>query len=340
MWRRTVFGLVAVLLLIGGGVTGYWYVVCRRLEDGFATWARAQAPAWRVHATATRFAGWPIAAILVVPNVRISGGEGIIPGGMSWRAESMRLVVRLLQPEVLNICPEGEQRIGPAVGPGLPYHTAQTRIWLRLWPDTTPRHIQLASVALRADGEFAIGEIHARVALDPSAAAAQPAIDVRLDAERIDLPRAVNWPLGRQLSDFSLDGAIEGPLPPAHDFTDEAKAWRDGGGAVALRRVALRWGPLDGRLVAQVALDGALQPMAHGRAVVTGYAATLDVLAARRVISDDAALAAKGVLSLLAVTPDDGGAPQVDVPFELRDRLLSIHGIPLVKVPPAEWPAP
>ena len=100
----------------------------------------------------------------------------------------------------------------------------------------------------------------------------------------------------------------------------------------------LRWGPLDASSTATVSLDRSLQLTAEGRVLASNYAPTLDALAAHRVMGNDAALAAKAVLSLLARAPTAGGSPQVEVPFAIRDRTVAAGGIPLMKLPELQWP--
>jgi len=56
------------------------------------------------------------------------------------------------------------------------------------------------------------------------------------------------------------------------------------------------------------------------------------------VLDANAAVAAKAVLGLLTRVPEDGGAPAVDLPLRLRDRILSLAGYPLAKLPPVVWP--
>jgi len=71
---------------------------------------------------------------------------------------------------------------------------------------------------------------------------------------------------------------------------------------------------------------------------VAGYAPTLDVLATHGVISNSAAVAAKAMLSLIAATPADGGPAEVEVPLSLQQGTLSMHQIPLVRLPKLDWP--
>ena len=127
-------------------------------------------------------------------------------------------------------------------------------------------------------------------------------------------------------------------MPPGAPLTERAAAWRDGGGALEIRRLALIWGPLDLTASATLALDEQLQPMGAGSARVVGYAETLDALAAHAAISRSAATAAKAVLSLLAHTPEDGSPPDVEVPLTLQYRTLSMRQVPLVRLPELDWP--
>ena len=100
-------------------------------------------------------------------------------------------------------------------------------------------------------------------------------------------------------------------------LAEQAAAWRDGGGSLEIRHLALIWGPLDLTASATLALDDQLQPMGAGSARLVGYAETLDALAAHGAISRSAATAAKAVLSLLAHNPEDGSPPDVEVPLTL-----------------------
>ena len=55
-------------------------------------------------------------------------------------------------------------------------------------------------------------------------------------------------------------------------------------------------------------------------------------------LGTDAALAAKAVLSLIARAPADGGPAALDASFLLRDRTLTVRGMPLLRLPELHWP--
>ncbi len=121
-------------------------------------------------------------------------------------------------------------------------------------------------------------------------------------------------------------------------LAEQAAAWRDGGGSLEVRHLALVWGPLDLTASATLALDDQLQPMGAGSARLVGYAETLDALAAHGAISRSAATATKAVLSLMAHNPEDGSPPDVEVPLTLQYRTLSMRQVPLVRLPEVDWP--
>ncbi len=338
MWRRLLFAFTALVLLNVGGVSIYWYVVARRVSEGTLAWVAARrAEGWTVSVSGQSLTGWPRTAGVALAGFRIAGGEPDIPGGVSWGTERLLVGLDLLHPTHLDVFASGVQRIGPLRGPDVAYTTELTRLLVPLRSSTPTAELTERALRVGTDG-LAIGAVRALIGADPTAGKAQAALSVTLDARDIVLPPHVNWPLGRQFASLSADVALDGPIPSPRGFTVDARVWRDGGGAIDLRRVDLRWGPLDGSLTGTASLDQDLQPLASGAARVTNYAETLDLLAARRIIGADAALAAKAVLSLLASVPASGPA-QVEIPFTIRDGILAVRGIPLAKLPALQWPS-
>jgi len=335
------FGVTTVMLLIIGGISIYWYVVARQVSEGYLAWVAArQVEGWTVSSAAgPTLAGWPRMGGIDVAGFRISGGEPDLPGGVSWQAEHLLVGLDLLHPDHLDVLTSGEQRIGRMGAAGAAYTTELTRLRVPLRSAAPTAELTVRALRVDADG-LAIGAARALLGADPTAGKAQAAVSVKLDAQEIVLPAQVNWPLGRRIASLSGDMAIDGPLPPPRGFVADARAWRDGGGAVDLRGVDLRWGPLDGSLSGTASLDDNLQLVASGAVRASNYAETLDVLAERRIIGADAALAAKAVLSLLASVPAGGGPAEVEVPFTIGGGVVAVRGIPLVKLPALHWPSP
>ena len=127
-------------------------------------------------------------------------------------------------------------------------------------------------------------------------------------------------------------------MPPIEAITERAAAWRDGGGRMVLRRLALGWGPLGLSGSATMTLDEQMQPDGSATAQLVGYDAALDALAASGAMPQRAAVVAKGVLGILAKPPEGGGAPRVELPVTLRDRTLTAGRFPLLRLPDLVWP--
>ncbi|HEY6432579.1 MAG TPA: DUF2125 domain-containing protein [Acetobacteraceae bacterium] len=338
MRRRLLISLTLTVAAFAVGVSAYWYVLTERLSAGFTTWVEGRrADGWTIGYTDVVRAGWPVSARLVVPGFRITGGQPEIPAGVSWSAARLTLDIHLLHPADLVLQASGEQRLGPAGQPGYPYSAELTRVTLPLNDPAAPALISAQMVRTRTSG-LTIGDVEGSLAVATDASSMNSAAALRLSAASITLPAAVPWPLGAHIASLAIDGAMTGPLPAPTAPAAAVRAWRDGGGKLHIHHLDMRWGPLESSLIATVSLDASLQPVAEGRVVASNYGPALDSLAAHHVIGNDAALAAKAVLSLLAKVPGPGEPPQVEVPFTVRAGTVSARGIPLAKVPEVHWP--
>ena len=141
------------------------------------------------------------------------------------------------------------------------------------------------------------------------------------------------------MATISADLALSGPLPGGRAPTPRAEAWRDGGGTLELRSLAMRWGSLGGTARATLALDETLQPMGAGMLRLTGAADVLDALAEAGLVGRRAALTARGLLPLISRPSAGNGAPEIEVPVTLEDRTLTLARIPVLRFPPLGWPA-
>ena len=152
------------------------------------------------------------------------------------------------------------------------------------------------------------------------------------------LPGGRPWPSGPDIASAAFDAALTGKLPGPGPVAARAAAWRDGGGTLALRHLALRWGKLGLSGSATMGLDDHLQPAGTATAALAGYDATLDALAASGTLAPRAVQAVKAVLAILARPPQGGGPRQVELPVTLHDRTLAAAGFPLLRLPEFLWP--
>jgi hypothetical protein len=338
---------IPVLLLIGD--VAWWRYAERQLQSGFQAWlAESRTAGWKTAVGHVGTAGWPIAAVLMVRGLALQGGDPDIPGGVRLSSDRVALRLDLWRPTALVITFEDQQRLQIGGGPELLGSADRLQMTLPLRYDEAPQTIDLLArnlhAALAGDSGSAsgvtIGLLQAHGERVPAATRDKPAANFSISAEAISLPSTVKWPLGPILSSFTIDGTLNGELPLGHGLTRAVTAWRDDGGSMDIRHVALGWGPLGLTGSATLALDDQLQPMGAGTSHIIGYAATLDALANGGLLSRSAATAAKAVLSLLAGTPDDNGPSEVDVPLTLQYRTLSMRQVPLVRLPELDWPAP
>ncbi len=318
-------------------------VLASRLDFGFTAWAAARrAEGWTVDVRSRHLGGWPLAASLDLADVRLRGGAPFLPVAFTWDAAGLDLRVAPLAPATLVILARGEQRIALQDGPALALNGGTLRARLSLTRPGPPWVVDVDAEGVHAGppqgAAAAIGAMTVEATLAPEVTAAAAALSATLSAERIELPPARPWPLGERIEFIDADIALTGPIPPSGASAARAETWRKAGGQATLRSGTLRWGPLDATATGTGGLDTQLQPLAEGTARVIGWARTLDVLAAHHVISDHAALTAKAVVSLLAETPPDGGPSVLTVPFAAHDGILSVRGIPLLRLPALAWP--
>jgi len=331
--RRKLTIVLPALLLVAliAGHTAAWFAGTHYLETGFNAWtAQRRAAGWQVEAGTPVRGGWPLTASLTVPDLALSAGPDGAPGRFDWHAERVVLSLTATRPDQLGIDLLGAQTLRVAPDPPVPFAADRMHVEIPLTRAEPTPSASIEIRALRADN-LTVGLLTGQVA-----ASATPTLN--LSAEAIDLPQGVTWAFGPHISSFALDATLHGPLPPPGPLAAMAAAWHGTDGALDITHLALGWGPLGLSATAHLGLDDRLQPEGTTKLHVIGYAKALEALAAQHVITKDAAMAATAVLTLLAHAPQDGGAPEVQVPLSLHDSTLLMGKTPLVKVPDLVWP--
>ena len=348
-WR---IGLIAggVVLLAAGGHGGAWWWAVSTIEREVA--ANLVAPplaGWRASGGALRRGGWPLAATVEVPALSAAGPLGNAPGE-TWRWQAERLAVSLAfaRPRTVEVTIGGQQSVQVGTASPIPF-TAQRLVALVTFEIGGPARTVTVEVAgLHAalpTGPLGIARLEIGTDQRPAAQKGEPVLVVMIAAQGINLPPGQPWPLGPTIERFLLDLVVTGPMPNIPDLADRAAAWRDGGGAVEVRRLELNWGEVTLSGGATLALDGQLQPVGAATARVAGHAAALRALTVAGMLTPRTSVAAGAVLALMARPPAGGGTPVVEVPFSLQNRTLALGGgalgrIPLVRVPELVWRPP
>lgn len=334
--RRPLVLLLVLLLVLGGASFALWSWTVARMEVGFAAWAARQAAeGWTVHAAATHGTGWPLAAELVLSDLSLAAAPGLLPGGAGWTAERAVLHISPLLPGVMEVRLDGTQRLHGFGGPGVPF--VADRFTLTL-PLRGAAAAQIAGRQLRfgapADG-MTIGLLDGTIQPE-----SPPRVELSAEAIALPPPPVPQPALGARIASATITATLEGALPPpSPDLAARLAAWQRAGGMLRVQHVAVGWGPLGITGTAAIGLDADLQPQGTGTARVVGYDATLSALAAGGAVRPQAAQAIRAVLTLLARTPEGGGAPEVELPLSVQDGVLRVGRIPVGRLPHWDWSA-
>lgn len=343
-------GLLAALLGLFIAHALYWRELERRVEQGLAQWvADERAAGWQVRIGATARRGYPLAARLLATDVSLEGGTDALPGGLAWHADQVALSIRLFDPRRLAIEPAGTGTLRLSLLPPIAYTAERIQAEIPFEPGAKAHQLSVRADNLRAglapggaggqsEPRFTIGLLQAAADRAPAPAPGAPALGLALSAEAIGLPAGAGRLLGGHISSLSLDATLIGAPPAMAGLARRASAWRDGGGSLAVRHLALGWGPLGLTGQGTAGLDAHLQPIVTGSARAVGYAETLDKLAAGGLITAGAATTVKALASLMARVPQGGGPAEIEVPLSVKDGMLSIRQIPLTRIPALIWP--
>jgi hypothetical protein len=345
--------VVVALLAVCAGDWVTWSVVSARMRDAYAQWAAAMGKqGWRVTSGPPVSAGFPFAAVLLLPDFALAGGDSAVPAGMDWSADQVDIALSLAHAWSLSITPVGRQALRVSRSPRVVFVADRIEARLPLGRLSATGSADMRMIAEGIAGGIA-GSRHPRdVRVEhlglhlhvTRAGNGRTDATLHLDGQAIALPDTGRWPLGATVSAVAADVALSSPaLAPADpddigdaDAESAATAWRDGGGTVTVRDFDLKWGPLTLALQADLRLDARLQPAGEGKIKAEGYDEALDALSRGGTIPAGVADTAKAVLGLLGGSPADR-SQGLDLPFGLKDSTLSLGKIPVTKVMQVDW---
>jgi hypothetical protein len=341
MPRSTRFGLVmlAALLVVGGGYTGYWFLVARRIEAGFVDWAVSQRAekidlSWqRMHVS-----GYPVAfrvdlgsaalrdgAITPSPELHIPVLSGT---ARPWDFADWRLAA-----------PEGFTADFAAAGAHAPAkliaQTADGDVSIEreggwaLW-------LTLGETTVETGAPVLVGSARTTLTVParPSRGHADPVMAIAIEASQIKLPAAIA-PLGDTIDELDFAATEKGTIPSGK-LADALAGWRDAGGKIELDNLRLKWGVLDATATGTIALDQELQPTGGFSGAIQGYDQILTALVQNgQMRASDAGLA-RIALTLLAKTGPDG-KPEIRTAFTIQNGQMFLGPAKLGRVPRITW---
>jgi hypothetical protein len=330
--RRSLAVLILLVLVLGAGWTGLWYVVAGRLADHVLAWEQQQrAAGWAISHGAPTRTGWPMAAGIALPGIAVSGGGRYLPGGIAWQAGSLTVALDIRHPNDLFLGIAGRQSVRIGGGPPLPFQAARMIGRIALLPGERPGLMQLHATnllaALAAGGgppeALSIADIAAAMQADGAADANGNALLAAATLSGIGLPPRLIPGLGGTVQTAAFDAALSGPAATA-------AAWQQAGGSLTLRALHLVDGglTLDGQ--GRFQLDPALRPSGSLSLAATGLGAAIDRMVHAGVLSRPAALAITAMLGLMMRPPDPA---MLQAPLTLLRGVVSLGAIPLVRLP-------
>ena len=149
--RRSLAVLILVLIVLGAGWTGVWYIVGTRLAGHLAAWEEQErAAGWVVTHDAPRRSGWPMAAGLTLGHFSMAGGRAYLPGGIAWQAESLTLALDIRHPNDLYLGVNGRQSLALAGGVAIPFQATRLIGRVALSSADQPGLVQLHAIGLLA----------------------------------------------------------------------------------------------------------------------------------------------------------------------------------------------
>ena len=291
--------LVAALLLLCGGYTGYWFYVAARLQAGIESWVAEQRAAG-VNLTLAEggIGGYPFAFRRDFGAARLD-----VPGASPLSLAAQSLIAEMRPWNINQV----------AFSAGAADFTLGAESYR----------------AAEVQGEIDIPKA-------PPADYHAPFLGFAVTLSEIVLPEGKRAVTAGPIERFSANGAVMGPLPAAPSLAETLAAWANAGGVLELKSFAFKQAPLEATGNGTLALDPNLQPLGALAVRAYGVAETLAQLEQDGLIDPNQAKTAKLIANGIA-KPDDSGKARFDVSLSLQDGYLWLGPVKLARLPRLSW---
>jgi hypothetical protein len=176
--------------------------------------------------------------------------------------------------------------------------------------------------------------LHVTVPSKPPEDHTTPSLTFAAVVDQAVLPTDIE-PQDSLLDRLTINGVVEGPVPEM-PLVPALTAWREGGGSVELRQVAVHWGAVgltgDGTLT----LDANLQPEAAFFGSIRGWDALLDDFVQAGTLTTAEANYDRLGLGLLTRVAADGKS-ELRAPITLQSQQVYLGPVKLAKLHPIAW---
>jgi len=336
--RRLTRAALALALLGFGGLAGYWFWAADRVEAAIALWAEAQrARGYEIAYRGPELSGFPIRLAVGFSEPRVAA-----PQGWSWSGGAIAGRAAFWAPLTLHLDLPLEQTLSAAWRGhrrelALSAKVARGLVHLGGGGWLEAATVEMEGVVLTEAGGGAIRAETLRYELTRRPPALEGAQDwtllVRGETRGITLPEGVPSPLGQGVERVAFDAAVIGLIPTGEPAAALAH-WRDSGGLVELRELALTWGPLQVTASGTATLDPQFRPQGAFTARIRGLPKTLDAMVEHNLIEPGVAFALKLTAMTLASASNGDGRPAVELPITLQDGLFYLGPVALFRIAP------
>jgi len=338
-FRAGLFVLVGTLVVLGLW-TGGWFIAQALVNSALTDWQDKQrANGAQVSYESLNLSGYPFQIVIDLKAPKYDGplmGEPV-----AWQGESLTLKARPWSPSTLHIEAPGKHTVKLA-GKGLAYAGTVQALKVDLvpgadWPDNL--NIALAGVTLldtTTKASVGLDVLRLHVSNDANAAGLQ----ISMMGQAMNVPKALNLPLGNAVQSFDIEMTVKDPLTPQDLVQNIGKvlpAWQQRGNSIDIQRFNLHSGPLVVSSSGTMTVDEALQPTAAFTAKIEGLFQVLEILRLERLITPSNAAIATMALSALSKRPTGGGPAYINLSVTIAGGQLKLGPVPVLDMPHFDW---
>lgn len=331
-----VAGLALLLVL---GWVGLWHWSAAALEDALAQWRLQQ----RERGIAVDYQGPEIGGFPTALSARFGAPQAASARGWRWSGPEVSGAARVWAPFTIETRFPGTHRIVLVPRPGaaeLEFEAeaaaADARATLRSNGTLERADLRASELTIRPLGQAPTAMTLLSGRFAPAEASGEgdlPRFDLMLEAAEVTLPDRPRLPLGQRIEEAGLDALLIGEIPPGAPEAALAQ-WRDAGGQLEVRRLALVWGPMTLEAEGNASLDRELRPIGAFTARIRGLLETLDALARDGAIPSGQVLAVRIAVMALGGTVGDGEDADIELPITLQGGRLFLGPVPLFRISP------
>lgn len=333
--RRPYIVIIAAVVLLSLGWTGYWFWIRDRIAAEMELWIAARrAEGIEISDTGRRIGGFPMRLEVVVDQPKVSQ-----PALWSWSAPRLQVFI---QPWNLThvIFDLGPAQVFEWTEAGLPRKAALNgERALASAHFSRDGRLQTAAADLTkpvlTDSSFGESraeraQIHLRANHGETPERAEGSFGFAVQADKMRVPPALMTPLGSEIAALKIVTTLPPPLPPID--RRQLAAWRDAGGVVNVDQLEITWGPLDASANGTLTLDRDMRPLFSFGTSIRGFNPTVDAYTQAGLLKPNQASGLKMALTALA-KPDAKGRPTAQIPIAGQDGRLYVGPFGVANLP-------